>query len=195
MRGDPTSALLEVLDPAQNATFLDHYLDVPVDLSKTLFVCTSNVMENIPGPLLDRMEVITLSGYLAEEKIAIAEQYLVKNAFADTGLRPEEVHIDPAVYSELIKWYCRESGVRSLKKTIEKIFRKAVLQRVEKEEEKKERSVVQVTPANLHDFVGHPLFTSDKVYRESVPGIIMGLAWTSMGTNFVFVLRKEAGNG
>ena len=107
MRGDPTSALLEVLDPAQNATFLDHYLDVPVDLSKALFVCTSNVMENIPGPLLDRMEVITLSGYLAEEKVAIAENYLVKNALQETGLKSDQVQIAPTVYLELIKWYCR----------------------------------------------------------------------------------------
>ena len=191
MRGDPTSALLEVLDPAQNATFLDHYLDVPVDLSKALFVCTSNVMENIPGPLLDRMEVITLSGYLAEEKMAIAKQYLEKNAFSDTGLNPSQVQIDENVYSELIKWYCRESGVRSLKKTIEKIFRKVVLKLVEKEEAKNETSAISVTPQNLSDFVGHPLFTSDKVYKEPVPGIIMGLAWTSMGTFFFFPMKKR----
>lgn len=125
--GDPSAALLELLDPEQNNSFLDHYLDIPVDMSKTLFVCTANTLETIPGPLLDRMEVIEISGYVAEEKIAIAEQYLAPSAKKLAGLEKVDVQLSHDAIEHLINQYCRESGVRNLKKQIEKIYRKAAL--------------------------------------------------------------------
>ncbi|KAG1249224.1 hypothetical protein G6F68_013450 [Rhizopus microsporus] len=130
-QGDPSSALLELLDPEQNNGFLDHYMDVPVDLSKVLFVCTANVLDTIPGPLLDRMEVIQLSGYIAEEKAAIASKYLTPAAKVSAGLEHINVNLtEDAIYT-LIKNYCRESGVRNLKKHIDKVFRKAALKVVQ----------------------------------------------------------------
>ncbi|KAK9847978.1 ATPase [Penicillium brevicompactum] len=124
-QGDPSSALLELLDPEQNSSFLDHYMDVPVDLSKVLFVCTANVTDTIPRPLLDRMELIELSGYVADEKMAIAEKYLAPAARELTGLKDVDVQLEKGAIEELIKSYCRESGVRNLKKQIEKVYRKA----------------------------------------------------------------------
>ncbi|KAG2413266.1 ATP-dependent protease La [Aspergillus terreus] len=124
-QGDPSSALLELLDPEQNSSFLDHYMDVPVDLSKVLFVCTANVTDTIPRPLLDRMELIELSGYVADEKMAIADRYLAPAARELTGLKDVDVSLTQEAIEELIKSYCRESGVRNLKKQIEKVYRKA----------------------------------------------------------------------
>ncbi|PLB47905.1 mitochondrial serine protease Pim1 [Aspergillus steynii IBT 23096] len=124
-QGDPSSALLELLDPEQNSSFLDHYMDVPVDLSKVLFVCTANVTDTIPRPLLDRMEIIELSGYVADEKMAIAQRYLGPAARELTGLKEVDVNLTEEAIEELIKSYCRESGVRNLKKQIEKVYRKA----------------------------------------------------------------------
>lgn len=124
-QGDPSSALLELLDPEQNSSFLDHYMDVPVDLSKVLFVCTANVTDTIPRPLLDRMELIELSGYVADEKMAIAQRYLAPAARELTGLKDVDVNLGQDAIEELIKSYCRESGVRNLKKQIEKVYRKA----------------------------------------------------------------------
>lgn len=120
--GDPSSALLELLDPEQNANFLDHYLDVPVDLSKILFICTANIVETIPEPLRDRMEMIDMSGYVAEEKMAIAKQYLLPQAMRDSGLKTDNIKIDDDTLQVLIKNYCRESGVRNLQKQIEKVY-------------------------------------------------------------------------
>ncbi|KAJ2889344.1 ATP-dependent Lon protease pim1, partial [Coemansia aciculifera] len=130
-QGDPASALLELLDPEQNNAFLDHYMDVPVDLSRVLFVCTANVTDTIPGPLLDRMEVIRLSGYLADEKRAIAQKYLAPQAKETAGLEGAAVMLQDDAVDALVRNYCRESGVRNLKKHIEKIFRKAALKIVE----------------------------------------------------------------
>lgn len=113
--------MLELLDPEQNANFLDHYLDVPVDLSKILFICTANIIETIPEPLRDRMEMIDMSGYVAEEKLAIAKQYLVPNAMKDSGIKDDQIKIDDEALIVLIKSYCRESGVRNLLKHIEKV--------------------------------------------------------------------------
>ncbi|RKO90710.1 P-loop containing nucleoside triphosphate hydrolase protein, partial [Blyttiomyces helicus] len=126
-QGDPASALLELLDPEQNNSFLDHYMDVPLDLSKVLFVCTANILDTIPAPLLDRMEVITLSGYVAEEKAAIASKYLAPAARLSAGLQSRDVNVTPEAIDAMIKSYCRESGVRSLKNHIEKVYRKAAL--------------------------------------------------------------------
>lgn len=128
--GDPSSALLEVLDPEQNNSFLDHYLDVPVDLSRVLFVCTANQLDTIPGPLLDRMEVIDVSGYTNTEKHGIASKYLIPDAVAGVGLTPEQLVIKPETIDAILHHYCRESGVRNLKKQIEKICRKAAFKRV-----------------------------------------------------------------
>lgn len=119
--GDPSSALLELLDPEQNANFLDHYLDVPVDLSKVLFICTANVLETIPEPLRDRMEMIEMSGYVAEEKLAIGKQYLLPQAMKDSGLKTDIINVDDEALNILIKNYCRESGVRNFQKHIEKV--------------------------------------------------------------------------
>merc|ERR1719253_881384 len=133
-QGDPSSALLELLDPQQNETFRDHYLDVAVDLSKVLFVCTANTTETIPGPLIDRMEVIKLSGYDSHDKMAIAKQYLLPKCRTETGLDAEkfpQVGIDDQAVESLIRWYCREAGVRSLEQHLGKVFRKLALRAVE----------------------------------------------------------------
>ncbi|CAL7945332.1 unnamed protein product [Xylocopa violacea] len=181
-QGDPASALLEMLDPEQNANFLDHYLDVPVDLSKVLFICTANVVDTIPEPLRDRMEMIDMSGYVAEEKLAIAKQYLVPQAMNDSGLTNQHISIDDNALHLLIKSYCRESGVRSLQKHIEKVHRKVAFKVVKKETEK-----VNVTADNLHEFVGKPVFTHDRMYEVTPPGVVMGLAWTAMGGSTLFI--------
>jgi Lon-like ATP-dependent protease len=123
--GDPASALLEMLDPEQNTSFLDHYMDVPVDLSRVLFVCTANVLDTIPAPLLDRMEVLEVNGYVSAEKMNIAEKYLSPQAKEASGLKDVDTEIAPEAIETLIRWYCRESGVRNLKKHIDKIYRKA----------------------------------------------------------------------
>lgn len=119
--GDPASALLELLDPEQNSNFMDHFLDVPVDLSKVLFICTANTIDSIPGPLKDRMELIEVSGYVSEEKLKIAENYLIPQARESCALPDEKIEIQPDALDTLIKQYCRESGVRNLQKHIEKV--------------------------------------------------------------------------
>ncbi|CAG8721007.1 1732_t:CDS:2, partial [Cetraspora pellucida] len=213
-QGDPSSALLELLDPEQNSSFLDHYMDVPIDLSKVLFVCTANVVDTIPVPLLDRMEVIQLSGYVADEKVAIASKYLSPTAKEMAGLQNADVQLQQDAIETLIRSYCRESGVRSLKKHIDKIYRKAALKIVrdigdeelsqeldnvetETSDKTKENSVtitteprkplnlpddihVGITAENLKDYVGPPLWHSDRLYDQTPPGVVMGLAWTSM---------------
>lgn len=233
-QGDPASALLELLDPEQNTSFLDHYLDVPVDLSKVLFVCTANMTDTIPRPLLDRMEMIELSGYVADEKMAIAERYLGPAAKELAGLKEVDVNLSKEAIEELIKSYCRESGVRNLKKQIEKVYRKSALKIVQDlgesvlseenalteegksalEESKKDETDVKETPEtiekettevprvslkvpndvhvtiskdNLKDYVGPPVFTSDRLYDVTPPGVAMGLAWTQMGGAALYV--------
>ncbi|XP_006896431.1 PREDICTED: LOW QUALITY PROTEIN: lon protease homolog, mitochondrial [Elephantulus edwardii] len=181
-QGDPSSALLELLDPEQNANFLDHYLDVPVDLSKVLFICTANVTDTIPEPLRDRMEMINVSGYVAQEKLAIAERYLVPQARALCGLDESKARLSSDVLTLLIKQYCRESGVRNLQKQVEKVLRKSAYKIVSGEAES-----VEVTPDNLQDFVGKPVFTVERMYDVTPPGVVMGLAWTAMGGSTLFV--------
>jgi len=181
-QGDPSSALLELLDPEQNANFLDHYLDVTVDLSKVLFICTANVVDTISGPLRDRMEMIELSGYVAEEKVSIAQQYLIPTAQKSTGVTGEQIDITSDALNMLIKSYCRESGVRNLQKQIEKILRKVAFRIVSKEADK-----FSVEDGNLTDFVGKPVFTSDRMYDVTPSGVVMGLAWTSMGGATLYI--------
>lgn len=182
MHGDPSSALLELLDPEQNANFLDHYLDVPVDLSKVLFICTANVVEHIPEPLRDRMELINMSGYVAEEKLAIAQQYLVPTARKNCGISDGQLTLKDDALNSLIRWYCRESGVRNLQKHIEKISRKVAFKLV-----KKEAETFDINEQNLSDFVGKPTFKHDRMYDETPPGIVMGLAWTAMGGSTLYI--------
>ncbi|XP_035667677.1 lon protease homolog, mitochondrial-like [Branchiostoma floridae] len=181
-QGDPSSALLELLDPEQNANFLDHYLDVSVDLSKVLFICTANIIDTIPEPLRDRMEMIDVSGYVAQEKLAIAEKYLVPKARLDAGVSEEKVSLDEDAISALIKSYCRESGVRNLEKQIQKVFRKAAYKLVNGDAEH-----VTVMAENLQDYVGKPIFTSERMYANTPPGVVMGLAWTSLGGSTLYI--------
>ncbi|XP_065572832.1 lon protease homolog, mitochondrial-like [Artemia franciscana] len=181
-QGDPSSALLELLDPEQNKNFLDHYLDVPVDLSKVLFICTANVLDTIPEPLRDRMEMIEVSGYVAEEKLAIAKRYLIPQTEKETGVTSDSIDISDDALHKLIKSYCRESGVRSLKKQIGKVFRKAAVKLT-----RKELDHVSVTENNLQEFVGKPIFTHDRLYDGTPPGVVMGLAWTSMGGSTLYI--------
>lgn len=188
-QGDPASALLELLDPEQNNSFLDHYLDVPLDLSKVLFVCTANTLDTIPVPLLDRMEIITLSGYVAEEKIAISTKYLAPTSRTASGLDNYNVKFTEDAIELLIKQYCRESGVRNLKKYIDKVYRKAAFKIVEEGiSEGKDSKEILIDSEHLKSFVGSPTFTSDRLY-EGVPpaGVIMGLAWTQMGGSTLFI--------
>ena len=256
-RGDPSSALLEVLDPSQNSTFRDYFLDVPVDISKVLFICTANELERIPGPLLDRMEVIRLSGYDFPEKVAIAEQYLVPRSMKDSGLMvektskkkvegeslsketttdaetarassdvdkdkkeevkdeveeeegttplekythakgvPESLYIATDAIRNLVRWYAREAGVRNLAKYIDKITRKLALQVVAESEgaeltkkSRRQSDTWLVNEENLADYVGKPVFTSDRLYEDGpLPhGVVMGLAYTSMGGSALYI--------
>lgn len=182
-QGDPQAALLELLDKEQNKNFLDYYIDVPVDLSNVLFICTANVLDTIPEPLRDRMELIEMSGYVAEEKLAIARQYLIPQALEDTGLKPEQISINDAALLALVKSYCRESGVRNLQKHVEKIARKAAFAIVQKESE-----WVEVLAENLNKFVGKPIFTHERMYDgDTPPGVVMGLAWTAMGGSSLYI--------
>ncbi|CAF0904584.1 unnamed protein product [Rotaria sordida] len=180
--GDPSAALLEMLDPEQNAYFLDHYLDVSVDLSKVLFICTANVLHTIPEPLRDRMEVIEVSGYVAEEKLAIAKNYLIPIASKQTAVKDDAIEIKDSALMQLIKAYCRESGVRNLQKHIEKIFRKVAFKIV-----KEGGNKVVVDDGNLQEFVGKPVYTTDRMYELTPPGVSMGLAWTASGGSVIFI--------
>ncbi|KRF84635.1 lon protease homolog, mitochondrial isoform X2 [Drosophila virilis] len=181
-QGDPSSALLELLDPEQNSNFLDHYLDVPVDLSRVLFICTANVIDTIPEPLRDRMELIEMSGYVAEEKVAIARQYLIPQAMNDCGLTEKQINITEDALNMLIRSYCRESGVRNLQKQIEKVIRKVAFRLVKKEGEE-----FPVNADNLTTFLGKQVFSSDRMYNVTPAGVVMGLAWTAMGGSSLYI--------
>lgn len=279
--GDPASAMLELLDPEQNANFLDHYLDVPIDLSKVLFVCTANVLEMIPNPLLDRMEVIAIAGYITDEKMHIARDYLEKSTRETCGIKPEQVEVTDAALLALIENFCREAGVRNLQKQIEKIYRKIALKLVRKGgeiepqnavvdevraesvhladeikskeetqagaeptegsnddkpsenvaeaealeapvnqmqkstdedahlqdtqkteeaiESKASKTIVEVVvdSPNLADYVGKPVFHAERIYDQTPVGVVMGLAWTSMGGSTLYIETSlvEQGEG
>jgi Lon-like ATP-dependent protease len=181
-QGDPASALLELLDPEQNNSFLDHYLDIPVDCSKILFVCTANVTDTIPQPLLDRMELISLPGYVMDEKVAIAERYLLPQILQATGLPSEKIDFKKEALEQLIKYYCRESGVRNLQKHIEKIVRKSAFRYV-----KGEQDQFVIDLKSLENYIGHPIYTTDRLYETTPPGVVMGLAWTSLGGSVIYI--------
>ena len=173
-QGDPASALLEVLDPEQNVDFLDHYLDVRLDLSKVLFVCTANTLDSIPGPLLDRMEQIRLSGYIAEEKLAIARNHLWPKLLKRDKIPRKRIQLSNAAMRQVIEGYAREAGVRQLEKQLHRIVRKAAVKLLESEQ-----ASVSVTVKNLEEFLGAPIFRKEKVMKGA--GVVTGLAWTSMG--------------
>tara|TARA_R110000764_G_scaffold138885_4_gene226655 strand:+ start:9329 stop:11731 length:2403 start_codon:yes stop_codon:yes gene_type:complete len=173
-QGDPASALLETLDPEQNSQFLDHYLDLRVDLSKVLFVCTANTLDSIPAALLDRMDVIRLSGYIAEEKLAIAKHHLWPRQLERAGLRKSQLRITDKALRQVIDDYAREAGVRTLEKQLAKLVRKSVMQLLEDPQQK-----LSIKPADLQSLLGSPAFKTEK--RLKGTGIITGLAWTSMG--------------
>jgi ATP-dependent Lon protease len=172
--GDPASALLEVLDPEQNVDFLDHYLDLRFDLSKVLFVCTANQVDTIPAPLLDRMEVIQLSGYIAEEKLQIARRYLLPRQVERAGLAKGTVKLDAATLRALIDGYARDAGVRRLEKQLGKIVRKAAVKLLEGEQ-----APIIVGAPELKPYLGSPVFRDER--RLAGPGVVTGLAWTPMG--------------
>ncbi len=177
-QGDPASALLEVLDPEQNASFRDHYLDVPFDLSKVLFIATANVPDTIPAPLLDRMELIRLSGYIQEEKLAIARRHLIPKLLPKHGLAPEEVRFSRPALRRVIDGYAREAGVRALEKSIAACLRKLA---AAKAENKIETTPVEITPEKVEQYLGKPRFTDDPAQRRPRPGVVTGLAWTPVG--------------
>jgi len=177
-QGDPASALLEVLDPEQNSEFLDHYLDVRFDLSKTLFICTANQLDTIPGPLLDRMEVIRLSGYLLEEKIAIAKHHLWPKQLKKAGLKRGQISITAAAIRKVIEGYAREAGVRQLEMNLGKVIRKSVVKIVRKEVSGDDERL-HVSADNLHTFLTDPPYVQEK--PSTGIGVITGLAWTALG--------------
>lgn len=175
-KGDPASALLEVLDPEQNNTFTDHFLEVPFDLSKVMFITTANSLDTIPRPLLDRMEVIEISGYTEEEKLNIAQKYLIPKKVKEHGLKKDSLKISESALRDIINYYTRESGVRNLEREIANICRKAAMITVN--EKKKSFSI---TPKNLDKFLGKKKYHYDVVEGESEVGVVTGMAWTSVG--------------
>ncbi len=183
-QGDPAAALLEVLDPEQNVDFLDHYLDVRFDLSNILFIATANVLDTVPGPLLDRMEVLRLSGYIEKEKQEIARRYLLPKQLKSHGLKPKNIKISPAGYSIMINGYAREAGVRALEKEIANICRK-VATRIVREDNLDLQ--IAIVPKNVEEFLGKPKFTDEKYHKVLPPGVVMGLAWTSLGGTTLYV--------
>lgn len=181
-RGDPASALLEVLDPEQNSTFLDHYIDVPFDLSNVLFITTANQLDTIPGPLLDRMEIIRLSGYVLEEKIEIAKRYLVPKQLEEHGFESDEITFTDEALQFMVDKYAREAGVRNLEKQVRKIIRKAVY----KEAVEDEHNFV-INKEEVESYLGKPVFNTEKLYDRQIPGVVLGLAYTSMGGATLYI--------
>jgi ATP-dependent Lon protease len=181
-RGDPSSALLEVLDPAQNHTFVDNYLGVPFDLSQVLFIATANNLDTIPGPLRDRMEVLTLSGYTDEEKIGIARDYLIPKQLAAHGVAAHELSFEPEALRQIVRGYTREAGVRNLEREIARVARKVARRLAEGQTEP-----VRITPDNLVEYLGRPRFFDEVADRTMRPGVATGLAWTPTGGDVLFV--------
>jgi len=181
-QGDPASALLEVLDPEQNKDFLDHYLDVRFDLSRVLFVCTANILDTIPRPLLDRMEVIKLSGYILEEKLQIARKYLIPKQFKASGLKRGRLTITNAALREIIDGYAREPGVRSVENSIKRICRKSARKFVGGKNKK-----MLVDAGDLPKLLGRRIFPDEDPFKKPRVGVVMGLAWTNMGGETLYI--------
>jgi ATP-dependent Lon protease len=182
IQGDPSAAMLEVLDPEQNATFRDNYLGVPFDLSRVVFIATANMLDGVPGPLLDRMEIISLAGYTEEEKLEIARRYLVRRQIEANGLKADQVEIEPDAIRLIIKSYTREAGVRNLEREIGKVFRNVAVQIAEGS-----TSRVVITAKDIVALLGQPRFESEIAMRTSIPGVATGLAWTPVGGDILFI--------
>jgi ATP-dependent Lon protease len=191
-RGDPSSALLEVLDPEQNNTFRDHYLDVPFDLSEVLIVTTANILDPIPAALRDRMEVLEIAGYTEEEKLKIAIDHLVEKQVKNHGLTPESIRFTPEALRAVIRGYTREAGVRNLEREIGALCRKAARRRAEGDD-----ASIEVTPAVVGDMLGAPRFLDEEMEeRTKEPGVAIGMAWTPVGGEVLFVeASRMAGTG
>jgi len=191
-RGDPTSALLEVLDPAQNSTFQDNYLNIPFDLSRVLFITTANVLYTIARPLLDRMEVIELPGYTTREKVQIARRYLVPRALSENGITAKNLRLTPSALSAIASSYTREAGVRNLEREINRVARKIATQVA-----RGKRMKVSVTAKNLSDYLGQPKVFREERERKDRVGVVTGLAWTPFGGEILFVeaTRMEGRGG
>jgi ATP-dependent Lon protease len=185
-RGDPSSAMLEVLDPEQNATFRDHYLDVPFDLSKVMFICTANDLDRVPGPLRDRMEVIQLAGYTEDEKLQIAKRYLVPRQIERNGLRKSWITFTDGALRRVIADYTREAGVRGLEREIGTIARK-IARRVAEAEPGKKPGRTSITPERVRELLGRPRVHSEAKRRTQTPGVATGLAWTPVGGDVLFI--------
>ncbi len=191
-RGDPSAALLEVLDPEQNNTFADHYLEIPYDLSNVMFVATANVADPIPPPLRDRMEILEIPGYTRREKLAIARQHLIPKQLEEHGLKPDQLTITDEAIEELIEHYTREAGVRSLERTIASVIRGVAVRVAEGDESKR----VLKTEDDLREFLGPIKFTSEVAERTEETGVATGLAWTSVGGEILFIeVTKMFGTG
>ena len=182
IQGDPSAAMLEVLDPEQNATFRDNYLGVPFDLSRVVFIATANMLDSIPGPLQDRMEIISLPGYTEEEKLEIAKRYLVHRQLEANGLKPEQTDIDSEALRQIIRGYTREAGVRSLEREIGRALRHAAVEIAEGSSTK-----VSIAPKDLAAILGPPRFEGEIALRTSIPGVATGLAWTPVGGDILFI--------
>lgn len=197
-QGDPASALLEVLDPEQNCSFLDHYLDVRCNLSDVLFIVTANVLDTIPEPLKDRMDILRMSGYILQEKVEIARRYLIPRNRKLMGLKAKDVEFSPDAVRNIINGYAREAGVRTLENQIKKILRKTAVKLVKASASKAKKSPKKRGPAPKHkptmiktvdlkEYLGKPMFTSDRFYEKTPAGVCMGLAWTSMGGATLYI--------
>jgi ATP-dependent Lon protease len=191
-RGDPSSALLEVLDPEQNNTFRDHYLDLPFDLSEVLFITTANVLDPVPPPLRDRMEVLEIAGYTEDEKLKIATDHLVDKQVKNHGLTSEYVKFTPAALRQVIRGYTREAGVRNLEREIGSLCRKVARRRAEGNE-----TPIEITPEVVVDMLGAPRYLDEEMEeRTKDPGVAIGMAWTPTGGEVLFIeVSRMAGTG
>jgi ATP-dependent Lon protease len=190
IQGDPSAAMLEVLDPEQNATFRDNYLAVPFDLSRVVFITTANVLDTIPGPLRDRMEIISLSGYTDGEKLEIAKRYLIRRQLEANGLKPEQAEISDAALRDIIDHYTRESGVRNLEREVGRALRYAAVEIAEGKAES-----VKIDDADLPKILGPLRFENEVAMRTSVPGVATGLAWTPVGGDILFIEATRTPGG
>jgi len=189
--GDPASALLEVLDPEQNSTFRDTYLAVPFDLSQVMFVCTANMLDTIPGPLRDRMEIIELTGYTEEEKVEIARRYLVRRQLEANGLKAEQAEISREALLKIARDYTREAGVRTLERQIGSVLRNVAVRIAEDK-----ATSVKIDEEGVVEILGAPRFENEIAMRVSVPGVATGLAWTPVGGDILFIeATRIPGNG
>ena len=187
IHGDPSSALLEVLDPEQNKAFHDNYIDVDFDISSVMFIATANNISNIPAPLLDRMELIEVSGYLTEEKIEIAKRHLVPKQLDNVGMKKGDVTFSKSAIEKIIEDYTRESGVRELDKKINTVLRKVALKRLKEEVSDKEKTGTSLQAEDIKQYLGTELFSRDKYQGNDLVGVVTGLAWTAVGGEILFV--------